>query len=69
MDESLGLRLAVASGIVSPDDAEAIRSYESPVPLFESGREAAEHGLAEVEVPSARAVRTIQKLERRRSSR
>jgi hypothetical protein len=66
MEENLGLRLAVAAGFVSVEDFDAIRDYESPVPLFESGRAAADHGLAELERPGEKAVRTIQRLERKR---
>jgi Family of unknown function (DUF6283) len=69
MDENLALRFAAASGSISPDDYRAILEYESPVPLFASGAEAAEHGLAEVETPGSAAVRTIQKLERKRATR
>jgi hypothetical protein len=67
MDESLAIRLA--AGSLSEDDLEAIRSYESPVPLFASGAEAAAHGLAAVEAPDEDAVRTIRKLSRRREVR
>lgn len=37
-------------------------TYESPVPLFSSGAEAAAHGLSGVENPDARALAAIDKL-------
>lgn len=67
MVESIGLRLAVLAGHVDADDLDAILDYETDVPLFASGAEAAEHGRREVDVPGAQAVRTIQRLERKRS--
>jgi len=66
MDESLALRLAAASGAIAPPDVEAVREYRSPVPLFASGREAAAHGLAELESPGPEARRAIKKLSARR---
>lgn len=39
--------------------------YESPIPLFASGAEAAEHGLSGVAAPDERALATISKLERK----
>ena len=41
-------------------------TYKSPVPVFASGAEAAEHGLAGIENPSPAALRSIEKLQRRR---
>lgn len=67
MEESMGLRLLARMGErISDDDLEATYAYVSPVPLFASGTEAASHGLAEVEEPSPRAGRVIQKLRRDR---
>lgn len=65
MDENLGLRLAVHADLMSVEEAEATLDYESPVPLFESGAAAAEHGLAEVEKPGPLAGRLIVKLRQR----
>lgn len=42
--------------------------YESPVPLFASGAEAAEHGLSGVKSPAPRARRFIEKLAMRSPS-
>jgi hypothetical protein len=62
MDESLGLHIAVRVGLIKPDDYEAALDYVSPVPLFSSGAEAAEHGLRDLEAPSDKACRTIDRL-------
>jgi hypothetical protein len=67
MAESFGLRMAVAGGLVSVEDAEACLDYESPVPLFVTGREASEHGLSAIEDPPPEAVRVIGKIARRRT--
>lgn len=67
MDEAMSIRLAAAAGLIDPDDLEAIRDYTTDVPLFESGAEAARHGLALVDVPPAEAARMIEKLRKRRS--
>lgn len=60
MQESLGLRLASAMGRI--EDPDAFLDYETEVPLFESGAEAAEHGLREVEAPGDDAQRVMTKL-------
>lgn len=65
MEESFGIRIGLLQGLLTEDDYDAIIEYESPVPLFASGRETAEHGLAHVETPSPEAVRTIQRLSRK----
>lgn len=67
MEESLGLRMGVMLGVVSPEDAEAIRAYESPVPLFSSGREAAEHGRAGIEEPDVPARQMVERISRKRT--
>jgi hypothetical protein len=46
---------------------QAIVEYESPVPLFASGTEAAEHGQADVPEPGADAGRLIHKISRIRT--
>lgn len=45
--------------------APEVWGYESPVPVFASGAEAAAHGLAEIEEPSERAKATIRRLLRK----
>jgi Family of unknown function (DUF6283) len=66
-DELLGLRIAVLEGSLTVQDAEAVRDCVSPVPLFSSGAEAADHGVAEVDKPGRRAVDAIGKIVRVRS--
>lgn len=68
-EHSLALRIATASGHVSPEVADAIIDYESPVPLFASGAEAAAHGRRAVCAPGADAVRVIDRLSRSRARR
>jgi hypothetical protein len=67
MTESLGLRIAFASGDVTLETAEAIVDYVSPVPLFASGAEAAAHGMRDIENPGPEAVAAIAKIERVRN--
>jgi hypothetical protein len=69
MDSSLGLRMALGVGSITEADYIAALDYESPVPLFSSGAEAAAHGKAEVSDPGEGARRAITKLERRRERR
>lgn len=69
MDESLALRIAASVGIISTADVEAARAYESPVPLWGSGTEAAEHGRAEIATPSAHAKRVVERLTRKQERR
>lgn len=67
MTQSLALRIAHAAGEVTTETAEAIADYESPVPLFASGAEAADHGMREVYDPGPDAVHTISKINRVRT--
>jgi hypothetical protein len=69
MNESFGLRMAVSLGAVTPEEYEAVLDYETETPLFSSGREAADHGLAEVDEPTAAAGRVIAKLARKQARR
>lgn len=69
MPESLGLRLAVALGALSPEAADALTDYSTDVQLFATGAEAASHGLLEVESPSVPARETIGRISRKRSRR
>lgn len=50
-------------------DLDAIRDYQSPVPLFTSGAEAAEHGKRDITQPGPAAQRKIGQLLRRRQRR
>jgi hypothetical protein len=67
MDENLGLRLAVASGEVTIETWQAVVEYASPVPLFATGAEAAEHGMREIEDPGPAARAAIDKIHRVRT--
>jgi hypothetical protein len=44
---------------------EEVWDYESPVPVFKSGAEAAAHGLADIDAPGTKAGRTIDRLVRK----
>lgn len=60
MFDSLGFRIAAAMGRIT--NVEAVLDYTTDVPLFESGTEAAEHGLRDVAEPDDDARRAIAKL-------
>ncbi|MBN6034183.1 DUF6283 family protein [Amycolatopsis sp. 195334CR] len=66
-DELLAVRLAVLAGNISPETAQAVVDYQSPVPLFDSGAEAAEHGVRDINTPDSEALRTMEKIRRVRS--
>jgi hypothetical protein len=68
MEESLGLRVATVSGIVSPDVYEQTLAYTTDVPLFASGAEAALHGLSQLDDPGPQARALIAKLSRKVTS-
>ncbi|KJR10317.1 hypothetical protein UG54_01470 [Gordonia sihwensis] len=61
----LALRLAAATGELPEEDIDATFDYQSPVPLFESGAAAADHGVSENPGPQARALQ--EKVRRSRS--
>jgi hypothetical protein len=60
----LALRIVVLERRMTPDDVDATIGYVSPVPLFASGGEAAEHGMAEIDAPGMRAVEAMAKIGR-----
>lgn len=60
---SIAVRLAVLQGVATPEQVEATCT----VPLYGSGREAGEAGMAGVRRPGAKARRAIDKLNSRRS--
>lgn len=66
MTENLGVRIAAATGTLSRETIDALPDYETAVPVFGSGLEAAQHGLRDVEAPSWEAVVATGKLQRRR---
>ncbi|MFA4084311.1 DUF6283 family protein [Mycobacteroides salmoniphilum] len=65
-EELLAIRMGAVTGSLSPEDVQAAFDYVSPVPLFESGRDAAEHGIFEIEDPGGQAITAIEKISRRR---
>lgn len=62
MDNNIATRIALSTGHLSPEVYEAVLDYTTEVPLFASGQEAADHGLAEVDEPSWEARRKIDRL-------
>ncbi len=66
-DELAALRIAVRDGTMTAEVAVAVRDYVSPIPLFASGAQAAEHGLAQLAHPGPHAVAAITKVKRVRS--
>lgn len=62
--ELMGLRWALVLGRISDETYAAAVTYTSPVPLFASGNEAADHGLAGLERPSPAAVAAGAKIQR-----
>lgn len=63
MEETMALRppFFQMNGL-EPEDVQAALDYECPVPLFESGQEAADHGMRDLESPSEKAVKTGAKI-------
>ena len=51
---------------MSGEDIDATIDYTSPVELFASGADAAEHGMAQISEPGPRAVSAMAKIARRR---
>lgn len=68
MAESLGLRVAAATGSISTEVADECLDYATDVPLYATGAEACEAGLRDVSAPSGTAVKVIDKLAKRRGS-
>lgn len=69
MKESLAVRLSVAMGRLTPDQAQALVEYTTETPLFPNGAHASIHGLTDIESPQHRAIEAIKKLERAREAR
>jgi uncharacterized protein DUF6283 len=65
MNHALAVRLACAFGHLDAVDLAAVLDYESPVPLFASGAEAAAHGLAGIGSPSMDAIRAMDRIRRK----
>jgi hypothetical protein len=62
----LALRLGVVFGALTAAVVEAVWSYRTTVPLFGSGAEAVEHGMARIDDPGADAWQAMGKVMRRR---
>ena len=58
-EDLISLRLAVATGKLP---YEGVLDYTTDVPLFDSGAQAAEHGIAEIEHPSEEACNLVAKI-------
>lgn len=65
-NDLLALRLAASFKTMDHEELVATLEYETGVPLFNSGAEAAEHGIRDIEYPSAKAERVIDKVATRR---
>ncbi|MDR6980944.1 hypothetical protein J2X68_007686 [Streptomyces sp. 3330] len=62
----LGLRLALLENRIDEETFRAAAEYHSPVPLFSSGNEAADHGQADIRQPGTQADHLIGKISRTR---
>nr|WP_252981080.1 DUF6283 family protein [Streptomyces chartreusis] len=63
----LSLRMALVVGRIDEATFAAAAEYQSPVALFASGSEAADHGQADIHWPGGEASRLIGKITRTRS--
>ncbi|GES34744.1 DUF6283 family protein [Streptomyces angustmyceticus] len=66
-EDLLALRVALLDGGMDPATYRAVIEYESPVPLFPSGSEAAAHGEAGIDAPADEARHMISKISQTRS--
>jgi len=62
MDNSIGLRLSFVADNLTEEQYREALYYQPQVPIFESGKEARDHGVRDIETPSPRAIRVVQKL-------
>lgn len=63
MYHCLAFRLATATGKLDGDDVQVVLDYETETPLFDSGKEAAIHGVREIAKPGSAARRIMEKLQ------
>ncbi|WP_404963092.1 DUF6283 family protein [Streptomyces sp. 147326] len=61
-DNLLALRMAVLDGRSDTATYQAVADYTSPVPLFNSGNDAADHGQRGLTTPTDDAQRMIEKI-------
>jgi hypothetical protein len=66
MEENLAVRLSVATGRMDDKTYEALLDYETPTPLWETGGEAASHGVENLFDPDEDAQRVMDKLRSKR---
>lgn len=66
-DHLMALRMAAVSRKITPETAQAIADYVSPVPLFATGEEAARHGMSGIDDPGPEAAVLIAKIRRTRN--
>lgn len=66
-EELLALRLAGARREMADTELRAAFEYRSPVPLFESGAAAAEHGVKNIDNPDSAALVAMDKIRSRRA--
>lgn len=64
--ELISVRMGIAFGTLTETATLQTLRYKSPVPLFDSGAEAAAHGLREIENPGPEAQKLIKKITRTR---
>lgn len=69
MSEAIGPRLAVSMERMSVETYDELLDYETDVPLFPTGAEAAAHGLEAIETPAADARRVIGRLRQKATTR
>lgn len=62
MMNNLALKINYQGGHMTDDDLIEVLDYTTTVPLFDSGQEACEHGMAKYEAPDERATRIQNKL-------
>ena len=63
-EELLALRVAEAHKALSREVIAAAVEYVCPVPLFASGNEAADHGMADIQRPGREAIQAIARVRR-----
>jgi hypothetical protein len=64
-DNLIALRLA--SSMFDVEIMPEVWAYQSPVPVFETGQQACDHGKAEIDNPGAKATRTVTRLLRKQT--
>lgn len=65
--DTLALRVAMRAGTLTIEQGEEIVDYRSSVPVFDSGAQAAAHGMAEALSPGPAAAKAIGKITKKRN--